>query len=157
MQSRVPRLISLLVLSALLLAACSSARAANGPDRAGSATVQGPCHLQRPRPLRRLRVFPCDYVISHGVDLVGPYGLGDPFGGPIFARAGGVTTMAAAEDAASEARGQVDPLGHQCPGSGCRRAGHGQDRWRAHRGPFEGTLMVADVSGTEPEVVDASR
>ncbi|HEX2405249.1 MAG TPA: hypothetical protein VHM29_11155, partial [Acidimicrobiia bacterium] len=84
-----PRLISLLVLSALLLTACSGAEAMNHPARTGPDRRPPRARVVSNAlvPFDACESF-LDYVISHGVDLVGPYGLGDPFGGPIFARAG---------------------------------------------------------------------
>jgi hypothetical protein len=153
MQSRVPRVLSLLVVSALFITACVGAEAAEDP---------GLIDTDRRPPRGRLvsnALVPfdaCDslleYVISHGLDLVGPYGLGDPFGGPIFARDGATTTMAASEAAGSDASGEVAHSGTNVQVLGVDEPDMVKTDGERVVVLSEGTLIVADVTGLEPRV-----
>jgi uncharacterized secreted protein with C-terminal beta-propeller domain len=151
MQNRVPRVLSLLVGSALFITACNGAVAAEDP---------GLTHPER-RPARGRVVSnalvpfdACDsfleYVISHGVELVGPYGLGDPFGGPIFAREGATTTVA--EAAATDAGGEVAHSGTNVQVLGVDEPDMVKTDGERIVVLSEGTLIVADVTGPEPRV-----
>jgi uncharacterized secreted protein with C-terminal beta-propeller domain len=152
MQSRVPRVLSLLVVSALFITACNGALAAEDP---------GLIDPDRRPPRGRLvsnALVPfdaCDsfleYVISHGVDLVGPYGLSDPFGGPIFARDGSVTTMAV-EAAGSDAGGEVAHSGTNVQVLGVDEPDMVKTDGERIVVLSEGMLIVADVTGPEPRV-----
>ena len=100
MRSRIIPSISTLVAFALLLTACTfTARnddtIPTRPDRrVESGTPRGRLASNALVPFDACDTF-LDYVISHGVELVGPYGLGDGFmGWPV--EEGATTTMAAA-------------------------------------------------------------
>jgi hypothetical protein len=98
-----------------------------------------------------------DYVTDHAVDLVGPYGLEDPFygrwwGGPFI-------EMLAFEDAAP-AEAPAAPGGQSVDHSGTNVQVLGVDEPDMVKTDgerivvlSEGTLIVADVTGREPEVV----
>lgn len=92
-----------------------------------------------------------DHVISHAVDLVGPYGLDDPFIGPWFGaeneaeRAndlGGTPTTAAAAD--------VDYSGTNVQVLGVDEPDMVKTDGRRIVVLSEGTLIIADVTGPEP-------
>ena len=156
MQSRTPRLLSLLVLFALLLTACSGAEAVEdptGPDRRSqTGTPRGRLVSNALVPFDACESF-LEYVISHGVDLVGPYGLDPFFGGPIFARADGATTTAAAEGAGSDAGGEVAHSGTNVQVLGVDEPDMVKTDGERIVVLSEGVLIVADVTGPEPEVV----
>ncbi len=95
-----------------------------------------------------------DHVISHAVDLVGPYGLDDPFFGGWF----GAEMLA---DRANESGGQPLPAaGADVDYSGTNVQVLGVDEpdmvktdGRRIVVLSEGTLIVADVTGPEPEEI----
>ena len=153
MQSRMPRRISLLVLSALFLVSCSGADAVEDPIRIGSDRRAPKARVVANAlvPFDACESF-LDYVISHGVELVGPYGLGDPYGGPIFARDGSVTTTAAAE-ASGDAGGEVAYSGTNVQVLGVDEPDMVKTDGERIVVLSEGTLIVADVTGAEPVVV----
>jgi uncharacterized secreted protein with C-terminal beta-propeller domain len=152
MQNRLPRALSLLLVSTLLITACTGFEAAGGVET-------GP---ERRPPRGRLvsnALVPfdaCDsfleYVISHGVELVGPYGLGDPFGVPMFAQAGSVTTMAAAERAGADTGGEAAHSGTNVQVLGVDEPDMVKTDGERIVVLSEGMLIVADVTGPEPRV-----
>jgi Beta propeller domain len=153
MRNRIPRVSSLLILLAVVAAACSGdpSGLANGhPDgRSGFGRSRaGGAHPLVP--FGACDSF-LDYVISHGVELVGPYGLGSPIY-PYFleeqamdgaARAAVPTTAAASGEDFSGTNNQV--LGVDEPDM-VKTDG------RRILVLSEGTLLVADVTGPEPVV-----
>lgn len=159
MRSRNIRSIAIVAALTLLLTACDAVGATDDPSpirpdrRAEAGTPRGRLASNSLVPFDACDTF-LDYVISHGVELVGPYGLGDSFFHPwqLDGRSGSVTTMAA--EAAAPATGQdtqysttnVQVLGVDEP-----------DMIKTDGERIvvlsEGTLTVADVSGPEPEVI----
>ena len=155
MRSRIIPSIATLVAFALLLTACNFAARVDDtiptrPDRrVESGTPRGRLASNALVPFDACDTF-LDYVISHGVELVGPYGLGDGFiGWPV--EEGATTTMAA--EGAARAVGQdtdhsttnVQVLGVDEP-----------DMVKTDGARIvvlsEGMLIVADVTGPEPVV-----
>jgi uncharacterized secreted protein with C-terminal beta-propeller domain len=106
-----------------------------------------------------------DYVISHAVDLVGPYGLDDPFFGGWFnaeneADRAATATTAAAERAtdlggqpAPAAGADVDYSGTNVQVLGVDEPDMVKTDGRRIVVLSEGTLIVADVTGPEPEEI----
>ncbi len=93
-----------------------------------------------------------DYVISHGLELVGPYGLGDPyFPGP-FARMDGTATTMAAEAAAEVVGQDLDYSGTNVQVLGVDEPDMVKTDGERIILLSEGMLIVADVTGPEPEV-----
>jgi uncharacterized secreted protein with C-terminal beta-propeller domain len=152
MQNRTPRVLSLLLVSALLITACTGVEAVEdrtqtGPDRR---PPRGRLVSNALVPFDACDSF-LDYVISHGLDLVGPYGLGDPFCGPMFARAGSVTTMAAAAEE-SDTGGEAAHSGTNVQVLGVDEPDMVKTDGERIVVLSEGMLIVADVTGPEPRV-----
>ena len=92
-----------------------------------------------------------DYVISHGVELVGPYGLGDGFiGWPV--EEGATTTMAAAEGAARAVGQDTDHSTTNVQVLGVDEPDMVKTDGARIVVLSEGMLIVADVTGPEPVV-----
>jgi uncharacterized secreted protein with C-terminal beta-propeller domain len=153
MQNRIPRVLSLLVVSTLFITACTGVEAAEGPAQTGPdrRPARGRLVSNALVPFDACDSF-LEYVISHGVDLVGPYGLGDPFGGPILAWAEGATTTRAAEASGSDAGGDVAHSGTNVQVLGVDEPDMVKTDGERVVVLSEGMLIVADVTGPEPRV-----
>ncbi|MGH8951305.1 MAG: beta-propeller domain-containing protein [Acidimicrobiia bacterium] len=153
-----PRPITLLVVLALLLTACSGAQAVDdrnltGPERRSqTGSARGRAVSSALVPFDACESF-LDYVISHGVELVGPYGLDPFFGGPFFARAEDAATTMAAEASGSDAGGEMAHSGTNVQVLGVDEPDMVKTDGERIVVLSEGTLIVADVTGPEPEVV----
>jgi hypothetical protein len=147
---------ALLAALCLVLAACDAVAVVDDPTPLPPGR---PFHTGIPRgrfasnalvPFEACDAF-LDHVISHGVELVGPYGLGDPFYPGPFARMDDATTTMAAE-----ASGQVgQDLGYS--GTNVQVLGVDEPDMVKSDGNrivvlSEGMLIVADVTGPEPEM-----
>jgi hypothetical protein len=165
MRSRIPRIISLLAVVAVVGVGCS---VGSSPDLNDPATTQ-PQNLDPNRPqvvLASNALVPfdacetfLDYVIAHAVELVGPYGLGDPFYGPWF---GGDVAMDGAargseEQAAPTAGQDLDYSGTNVQVLGVDEPDMVKTDGRRIVVLSEGMLIVADVTGTQPEVIGRLR
>ncbi len=98
-----------------------------------------------------------DYVISHAVDLVGPYGLGSGFD---YRWSGGdvVFESFAADDGGQEAAALSAPSSRDFSGTNVQVLGVDEPDMVKTDGErivilAEGRLIVADVTGDEPRIV----
>lgn len=156
MISRYPRLTSLVAL-ALLLAACSGPAAVNPGQASANQGQSGPIEPGRSRGLlasNALVTFDAcdaflDYVIGHGVELVGPYGLGGDVFYP-WAREGATTTVA--ESAGSDGGAVPDYSSTNNQVAGVDEPDMVKTDGERIVVLSEGMLIVADVSGPQPEV-----
>ena len=151
MRSRIPRIVSILTVLVLAVAACSG-----GDPSALSTRIQdGPGGFGRSRSGTAHALVPfdacesfLDYVISHAVDLVGPYGLGSPFY-PYFALDG----AARAEESAAP----TTAAGQDFSNTNVQVLGVDEPDMVKTDGKrivvlSEGMLIVADVTGPKPVV-----
>lgn len=152
--SRSLRSIGMVAVLSLAIASCSVDA---GPGTPGTSTTVG----RNPGPLAApslVNFDACDsfldYVIAHGVDQVGPYGLQDPFSGWW----GGPVTFFG-EDAAAERASTTAPTtgGQSFSGTNVQVLGVDEPDMVKTDGRrivvlTEATLVVADVTGDEPVV-----
>jgi Beta propeller domain len=158
MRSRIIPSIATPVAFALLLTSCSYAARNDAtiptqPNRRiESGTPRGRLASHALVPFDACDTF-LDYVIAHGVELVGPYGLGDGFfGWGVNERAESTTTMAA--EAAAPAVGQnTDHSTTNVQVMGVDEPDMVKTDGRRILVLSEGTLIVADVTGLEPVVI----
>lgn len=141
--------IGLFAVLVMVLASCSTDPATGEPS--GTTTPADPGPLAAPA----LEVFDAcesflDYVKTHAIERVGPYGLDDPsqvwWGGRMFA-----------EDGAQEATTDTTTAGDSFSGTNVQVLGVDEPDMVKTDGErivvlSEGTLIVADVTGSEPVI-----
>lgn len=154
------RFTGMLVVLSLVLAACvtggsigNTTTTSSVPDRVGR---QGPGGFGLSRNAL-VRFDACDafleYVTSHAVDLVGPYGLSDGYSYPLLGFGGErVFEAATAEDSATEG-GSASYSGTNVQVLGVDEPDMVKTDGERIVVLSEGVLIVADVSGDEPRVL----
>ena len=155
------RFISLVTTLAVVLAACVSDTSTPGdtrpPDRVGKVNDPNRPGVLLPRnllvPFEACDPF-LDYVIDRAVDMVGPYGLEDPFfypwfGGDVIALEGAL----AAPTADSAARAGVDYSGTNVQVLGVDEPDMVKTDGERIVVLSEGMLIVAAITGSKPEVI----
>lgn len=99
-----------------------------------------------------------DYVITHAVDLVGPYGLEDPFFSPWFGRVGSAVELAMEDTAAVAGPSEGDGAVPSFSETNVQVLGVDEPDIVKTDGErivvlSDGRLIVADVTGEEPKVL----
>ena len=159
------RFISLVTTLAAVLAACVSGTSTIGdtrpPDRVGK--VNDPNRPGGNLPRNLLVAFEAcdpflDYVIDRAVDMVGPYGLEDPFFYPLFGGDQRLDVFAmeesfAAPTADSAARAGVDYSGTNVQVLGVDEPDMVKTDGERIVVLSEGMLIVADITGSKPKVI----
>ena len=161
MRSPTSRYVGLVVALAMLVSACTVSTPSTG---VGSSTTQAISTQPKSRPIGLLganALVPfdacdtfLDYVTSQAVDLVGPYGLDDPFS---YQRWGGDVVFDEAATLFSAARSEGS-AGVDYSGTNVQVLGVDEPDMVKTDGEriivlSEGTLIVADVTGAEPTVI----
>ena len=161
MSRRIPRTTLAAIVVGLMLTGCSAGvvSAPSDTPSTGQADRRNQTDRSRARPASNalVRFDACDtfldYVISHGLDLVGPYGLADPFFDGRFGWAVEEATDGGAQRAASPDAGTVDYSGTNVQVLGVDEP----DMVKTDGGRIvvlaEGTLIVTDVTGPKPVVI----
>ncbi|MEX1124292.1 MAG: beta-propeller domain-containing protein [Acidimicrobiia bacterium] len=162
MRSRIPRIVSLLTVLVLVGTACN---ADPSPFLETSRTTQPqdrPVDDNRPEvlltshalvPFDACDVF-LDYVISHAVELVGPYGLSDPLYDAWFGGGPGMDGAARlGEETVPTAGPDLDYSGTNVQVLGVDEPDMVKTDGRRIVVLSEGTLIVTDVTGHQPEVI----
>jgi uncharacterized secreted protein with C-terminal beta-propeller domain len=162
MSRRISRTTLAVIVVGLMLTGCSAGvlSAPSDTPSTGQADRRNQTDRSGARPVSNalVRFDACDtfldYVISHGLDLVGPYGLADPFFEGGFGWAiDEATTDGAAERAATPAAGAVDYSGTNVQVLGVDEPDMVKTDGERIVVLAEGTLIVADVTGPRPVVV----
>jgi uncharacterized secreted protein with C-terminal beta-propeller domain len=145
------RLTGMATVLALVAAACTGTTSTD--DTLPSGTAPRPNEIRAAGALVQFDACETflDYVISHAVDLVGPYGLG---GGPVFSEFGrlGEAVFEAPDPSAPDSGGQA---GEAFSGTNVQVVGVDEPdivKTDGHRIVLisEGNLIVVDVTGDEP-------
>lgn len=160
MRNGTMRLVGILSVFALLVAACTSGL--SGETTSTTTAGDGATPRDEPQVLlasHALSSFDAcedflDYVISHAVELVGPYGLEGPFWGPWTADGRLFEEDAADEAPATTAAGQTRDFS----GTNVQVEGVDEPDMVKSDGDrivliSEGDLIVVDVTGPDPEEV----
>lgn len=164
MRTRSTRFVALLAVLALTASACA-VTVTSTTDPGTSSPVNGAPGPQ-PRVVlasNALVTFDAcdefmDYVITHGVDLVGPYGLEDPFFSPWFARGGDSLEFALEDAAATSAPAGSDGAVPSFSETNVQVLGVDEPDIVKTDGErivvlSDGRLIIADVTDEEPEVL----
>lgn len=165
MRHSTKRAVGILGVFALLITACTSDVSRENPSAPTTVGVRDTSGSDEPRVVlasHALESFDAcedflDYVISHAVELVGPYGLESPFWGPWP-----IDGRLFEGDAAGEAPATTAGQSGDFSGTNVQVEGVDEPDMMKTDGDrivliSEGTLIVVDVTGPEPEEIGRMR